>query len=165
MRKPGVGIGGRERPAGAGARRGQAKAPGGPVGSEFAQWGQFGSSADGSRHRDGAGIPVGCKRASPWRRLNRPNWLRFSPPPTSARPTGGATGTQSSYHTNFVLKKVRNWWAEPMKRTDEYWRAYEKWKTLGPMSGFDASKRPRSDEIHERRCAIFRERLRGRCSR
>jgi hypothetical protein len=64
MRKPGVGIGGRERPAGAGARRGQAKAPGGPVGSEFAQWGQFGSSAGGSRHRDGAGIPVGCKRAS-----------------------------------------------------------------------------------------------------
>jgi hypothetical protein len=50
-----------------------------------------------------------------------------------------------------VSKLVGRMLEEEMRRTDAYWAAYERWKKIGPIEGFDASKRLSRDEIHERR--------------
>jgi hypothetical protein len=50
-----------------------------------------------------------------------------------------------------VSKLVGRMLEERMRRTDEYWRAYEKWKKMKPIRGFDASKRLPRDEIYDRR--------------
>ena len=50
-----------------------------------------------------------------------------------------------------VSKLVGRMLEEQMRRTDDYWQAYEKWKKIKPIKGFDASKRLTRDEIYERR--------------
>lgn len=50
-----------------------------------------------------------------------------------------------------VSKLVGRMLEEEMVRRDEYWEAYEKWKKIKPIKGFDASKRMSRDEAHERR--------------
>jgi len=50
-----------------------------------------------------------------------------------------------------VSKLVGRMLEEQMRRTDDYWQAYEKWKKIKPIKGFDASKRLTRDELYERR--------------
>jgi len=93
-------------------------------------------------------------------------------------PLSAATKTRASCYTDFVLKnmtitvteEVARWarkaaaeentsvsklvghmLEDEMRRRDEYWEAYEKWKKIKPIKGFDASKRLNQDELHERR--------------
>ncbi len=40
---------------------------------------------------------------------------------------------------------------EQMRRSDEYWRAYERWKDLGAAHGVDAADRLTRVNAHERR--------------
>ena len=91
---------------------------------------------------------------------------------------GGCGGTRSSCYTEFVLKNMTITvseeaarWArrkaaeentsvsklvgrmleDQMRRNDDYWRAYEQWKKLKPIKGFDASRRLTREEANERR--------------
>ena len=50
-----------------------------------------------------------------------------------------------------VSKLVGRMLEDQMRRSDEYWRAYEKWKTIQPVPGADATKRMSREETHERR--------------
>ena len=50
-----------------------------------------------------------------------------------------------------VSKLVGRMLEEQMRRTDDYRQAYEKWKKIKPIKGFDASKRLTRDELYERR--------------
>jgi len=50
-----------------------------------------------------------------------------------------------------VSKLVGRMLDEQMRRTDDYWQAYEKVKKIKPIKGFDASKRLTRDELYERR--------------
>lgn len=50
-----------------------------------------------------------------------------------------------------VSKLVGRMLEDEMRKTDEYWRAYEKWKSIKPIKGFDASKRVSRAELYERR--------------
>ena len=50
-----------------------------------------------------------------------------------------------------VSKLVGRMLEDEMRRTDEYRRAYEKWKKIKPIPGFDASKRLSRSELYERR--------------
>ena len=50
-----------------------------------------------------------------------------------------------------VSKLVGRMLEDEMRRRDEYWEAYEKWKKIKPIEGFDASKRLSRAEIYERR--------------
>ena len=38
-----------------------------------------------------------------------------------------------------------------MRMSDEYWKAYEVWKSIESVPGVDASERLSRDEAHERR--------------
>jgi hypothetical protein len=38
-----------------------------------------------------------------------------------------------------------------MQLTDEYWRAFEHWKSNPPLAGAGASQRLSREELHERR--------------
>jgi hypothetical protein len=38
-----------------------------------------------------------------------------------------------------------------MRLTDEYWRAFEHWKSIRPMAGGSTSQRMSREEVHERR--------------
>lgn len=38
-----------------------------------------------------------------------------------------------------------------MRLTDEYWQAFEHWKSICPIAGSGASQRMSREEIHERR--------------
>ncbi len=49
-----------------------------------------------------------------------------------------------------VSKLVGRMLEDRMRATDEYWQAYEKWKKIGPMKGFDASKRLKRDQLYDR---------------
>jgi hypothetical protein len=49
-----------------------------------------------------------------------------------------------------VSKLVGRMLEDQMRATDEYWQAYEKWKKIGPIKGFDASKRLKRDRLYER---------------
>ena len=40
---------------------------------------------------------------------------------------------------------------EQMRRGDEYWRAYERWKQIGSLEGIGAAERLSRDQAHERR--------------
>ena len=40
---------------------------------------------------------------------------------------------------------------EQMRRSDEYWRAYERWKKVKSIGGIDARKRMSREEAHARR--------------
>jgi hypothetical protein len=37
-----------------------------------------------------------------------------------------------------------------MRMTDEYWRAYARWKRIGSIAGIDAARRLSRDEAHAR---------------
>jgi hypothetical protein len=50
-----------------------------------------------------------------------------------------------------VSKLVGRMLEEEMLRTDAYWAAYERWKKIGPIPGFDAANRLTREEAHERR--------------
>jgi hypothetical protein len=50
-----------------------------------------------------------------------------------------------------VSKLVGRMLEEQMRRTDDYWQAYEKLKKIKPIKGLDASKRLTRDELYERR--------------
>jgi len=50
-----------------------------------------------------------------------------------------------------VSKLVGRMIEDQMRRGDEYWRAYEKWKTIAAAPGADATKRMSLQETHERR--------------
>jgi len=50
-----------------------------------------------------------------------------------------------------VSKLVGRMLEDQMRLSDEYWRAYEKWKTIKPVPGADATKRMSREETHERR--------------
>ena len=50
-----------------------------------------------------------------------------------------------------VSKLVGQMLEDQMRRTDEYWRAYEKVKKIKPIPGVDASKRWSRAELYERR--------------
>ncbi len=50
-----------------------------------------------------------------------------------------------------VSKFVGQMLSDQMRRGSEYWEAYERFKALKPIPGFDASKRMTREETHERR--------------
>jgi len=50
-----------------------------------------------------------------------------------------------------VSKLIGRMLEDEMRRTDEYWKAYERWKKIKPIPGFDASKRLKRDEPYDRR--------------
>jgi hypothetical protein len=50
-----------------------------------------------------------------------------------------------------VSKLVGRMLEDEMRRRDQYWQAYEGLKKIKPIKGFDASKRFKRDELHERR--------------
>lgn len=49
-----------------------------------------------------------------------------------------------------VSKLIGRMLENEMRRTDEYWKAYERLKKIKPIPGFDASKRLKRDEIYDR---------------
>ena len=49
-----------------------------------------------------------------------------------------------------VSKLIGRMLEDEMRRTDEYWKAYERLKKIKPIPGFDASKRGTRDEIYDR---------------
>ena len=38
-----------------------------------------------------------------------------------------------------------------MQASDDYWRAYRRWKKIGTIKGIDAARRMTRDQAHERR--------------
>jgi hypothetical protein len=38
-----------------------------------------------------------------------------------------------------------------MRLTDEYWRAFEHWKSIRPLAGAGAAQRMSREQVHERR--------------
>ena len=50
-----------------------------------------------------------------------------------------------------VSKLVGRMLENQMRQTDEYWRAYERWKKIGPIRGINAARRLSREEAHERR--------------
>jgi len=50
-----------------------------------------------------------------------------------------------------VSKLVGSMLENQMRMSDEYWRAYRKWKKLGSIKGIDASCRLSREEAHARR--------------
>jgi len=49
-----------------------------------------------------------------------------------------------------VSKLVGRMLEDEMRRRDEYWEAFEKWKKIKPIKGFDASKRLKREDIYDR---------------
>ncbi len=49
-----------------------------------------------------------------------------------------------------VSKLIGRMLENEMRRTDEYWKAYERLKKIKPILGFDASKRLKRNEIYDR---------------
>ena len=50
-----------------------------------------------------------------------------------------------------VSKLIGRILEEQMRRGDEYWRAYERWKKLESVPGIDATKLVSREEAHARR--------------
>jgi hypothetical protein len=50
-----------------------------------------------------------------------------------------------------VSKLVGRMLEDQMRRTDEYWAAYEKWKKIKPIAGLDAAHRLTREEANARR--------------
>jgi hypothetical protein len=50
-----------------------------------------------------------------------------------------------------VSRLVGKMLEDQMRRTDEYWKAYEKWKKIKPISGLDAAHRLTREEANARR--------------
>lgn len=62
-----------------------------------------------------------------------------------------------------VSKLVGRMLEDQMRATDQYWQAYEEWKKIGPIQGFDATKRLKRDELHARPGGDRAIRRRFRC--
>lgn len=80
-------------------------------------------------------------------------------------PGSGSAGAAGVHEVRVTLRWVRREAAEKntsvskligrmledeMRRTDEYWKAYEHWKKIKPVPGVDASKRAKREEIYDR---------------
>ncbi len=54
---------------------------------------------------------------------------------------------------NTSVSKLVGGMIEQQMRTHDadYWKAYEKWKKIKPVKGFDASQRLTREQVHERR--------------
>jgi len=50
-----------------------------------------------------------------------------------------------------VSKLVGRMLENQMRMTDEYWRAFARWKKIGGIKGVDAAHRLSREEAHERR--------------
>lgn len=50
-----------------------------------------------------------------------------------------------------VSKLVGRMLENQMRMTDEYWRAFDRWKKIGGIKGIDAAGRFSRQEAHERR--------------
>lgn len=50
-----------------------------------------------------------------------------------------------------VSKLVGRMLENQMRASDDYWRAFRKWKRLGPMKRLDAARRMSREEAHARR--------------
>jgi len=57
---------------------------------------------------------------------------------------------QAAEKNTSVSKLIGRMLEDEMRRTDEYWKAYERWKKIKPIPGVDASKRLKRDEIYDR---------------
>jgi hypothetical protein len=49
-----------------------------------------------------------------------------------------------------VSRLVGRMLEDEMRRTDRYWKSFEKWKKLKPIAGLDASKRSKRDDLYDR---------------
>ena len=58
---------------------------------------------------------------------------------------------QAAEKNTSISQLVSQMLEEQRRATDEYWKAFEDWKTQGPVPGFDASKRWSREKAHERR--------------
>jgi hypothetical protein len=59
---------------------------------------------------------------------------------------------QAAEENTSVSRLVGKMLADKMRMTGEYWKAYERWRTLAvPTPGVDAPKPMTRDETHERR--------------
>ena len=50
-----------------------------------------------------------------------------------------------------ISKLVGAMLEKQMRMSDEYWRAYDKWKKIGATQDVNAAARLRRDKLHERR--------------
>ena len=50
-----------------------------------------------------------------------------------------------------VSKLVGRMLEREMRMSDEYWRAFERWKQMAPISGVDAGPKLTREEVNERR--------------
>ena len=57
---------------------------------------------------------------------------------------------QAAERNTSVSKFVGQLIEEKMRHTDDYWKAYERFKKIKPIPGFDASKRAKRDELYDR---------------
>ena len=49
-----------------------------------------------------------------------------------------------------VSKLVGRMVEHQMRMSDEYWRAYDRWKNIGPIEGVNAARRLTRDQAHDR---------------
>jgi hypothetical protein len=57
---------------------------------------------------------------------------------------------QAAEKNTSVSKLIGRMLEDEMRRTDEYWKAYERLKKIKPIPGVDASKRLNRDEVYDR---------------
>jgi hypothetical protein len=57
---------------------------------------------------------------------------------------------QAAEKSTSVSKLIGRMLEDEMRRTDEYWKAYERLKKIKPIPGVDASKRLKRDEVYDR---------------
>jgi len=50
-----------------------------------------------------------------------------------------------------VSKLVGQMLENQMRASDDYWRAYRRWKRMSPVKGIDAARRMSREEAHARR--------------
>jgi len=58
---------------------------------------------------------------------------------------------QAAEKSTSVSKLVGGMLEREMRQSDDYWRAYRKWKRIGSVEGVDAARRMSREEAHERR--------------
>jgi len=58
---------------------------------------------------------------------------------------------QAAEKDTSVSKLVGGMLEREMRRSDDYWRAYRKWKRIGNIEGVDAAQRMSREEAHGRR--------------
>jgi len=56
---------------------------------------------------------------------------------------------QAAEENTSVSKLVGRMLEDRMRRTDDYWKAYEKWKKIKPIPGLDAAKRMSRQELYD----------------